>query len=215
LEQTVVQRFVAGPGHQAAIANDGKTTPEQLQERLAVLPEDARNGTIEEIAVGLRLEGANELEQSGVWDTGARLLIFDAESAPILDVSVGDLPRDGDWLLIEEPPQVVSGQVVSVRLVPGNGSDAERLRYGITPDRTPYGGWAATDEAGGSAGGALLLRTTYERDVALQPILTDTLDNLRGASRYDLLFSATWALAIAGLLTGAGWLWRLRPAREG
>lgn len=216
LEQTILQPFVAGPGHQAAIANDGKTTPEQLQERLAALPEDARNGTLEEITVGLRLEGASELQPSGVWDTGARVqIVVASESAPILDVAVDDLPRDGDWLSIENPPQVTSGQVVSLRLVPGDGPDAERLRFGVTPDRAPYGGWVANIEGGNSAGGALLLRTTYVRDVALRQIASDSLGNLRDAARDDLLFSTVWTLALAGLLAGGGWLWRMRPVREG
>ncbi len=215
LEQTVVQQFVAGPGHQAAIANDGKTTPEQLQDRLAALPEDARNGTLKEIGIGLRLEAANELQQSGVWDTGARLQIVYAEPAQILDLAIDDLPRDGDWLTIEEPPAVASGHVISLRLVPGDGADASNLRYGVTPDRVPYGGWDATSEDGRNAGGALLLRTIYERDVALWPVVTDILSNLRDTARDDLLFGAAWALMIAGLLTGAGWLWRLRPERKG
>jgi hypothetical protein len=214
LEQTVDQRFVAGPGHQAAIANDGKTTPVQFQERLAALPEDARTGTLLELAVGLRLEGANELEPSGVWDTGARLQLIGADAAPILDLSVDGLPRDGDWLTIEDPPTIVSGQVVSLRIVPGDGPDADRLRYGVIPDRAPYGGWFATNAAGDSAGGALLARTAYERNVALGSVVSDGLANLRDAARDDLLFGAAWALALAGMLAGAGWLWRLRPARD-
>jgi hypothetical protein len=214
LEQTVDQRFVAGPGHQAAIANDGKTTPEQFHERLAALPEDARTGTLLEIAVGLRLEGENGLEPSGVWNTGARLQLFRADAAPLLDLSMDDLPRDGDWLRIEDPPSITSGEVVNLRIVPGAGPDADRLRYGVIPDRAPYGGWLATNAAGESAGGALLLRTSYERNVALNSIVTDGLANLRDAAGADLLFGAAWALALAGMLTGAGWLCRLPPARD-
>ena len=214
LEQVVDQRFVAGPGHQAAIANDGKTTPEQFQERLAELPEDARTGTLLEIAVGLRLEGAGELEPSSVWNTFARVQLFGDDVAPLLDLSVDDLPRDGDWLRIEDPPSISSGEVVNLRIVPGAGPDADRLRYSVIPDRAPYGGWLATNAAGDSAGGALLLRTSYERNVAIGSVVTDGLANLRDAARDDLLFGAAWALALAGMLAGAGWLWRLRQARD-
>lgn len=216
LGQTIVQPFVAGPGTQAAIANDGDTTPEQLQERLAALPYDARNGKLLEIAVGLRLEGANEIEESGPWETGARLQVVRGTGAvPLINESVDSLPRDGDWVTLEALTSCCSGQVVSLRLIPGDGPDADRLRYGVTPDRAPYGGWVASNEGGGNAGGALLLRTTYERDVALRPILTEGLGNLDDAARDDLLFSAAWALALAGLLVGSVWLWRLRPLREG
>lgn len=216
LQQPVVQPFVAGPGHQAAIANDGKTTPEQFQERQAALPYDARNGTIEEIAIGIRLEGVDETQVSGRWQSGARVqIIDDSGTEMILDVAVDDLSRDGDWLTIEQPPSLPSGQVVNLRIVPGDGRDADRLAYGVTPDRAPYGSWMATNADGSSAGGALLLRTVYERDVALQPMLTGALGQLRDAARDDLSFSAVWAFALAGLLAGATWLWRLRPAREG
>lgn len=216
LRQTVVQPFVAGPGTQAAIANDGKTTPEQFQERLARLPYDARNGTIEEIAVGLRLAGVDEARDTGVWRTGARIqLIDDSGTEMLFDTSVDSLPRDGGWLTIGRPPSLTSGQVVNLRIVPGNGRDAERLQYGITPDRVPYGGWIASNADGGGAGGALLLRTTYERDVALRPVLTGAFRALRAAPRDDLRFSVVWALSLAGLLAGAGWIWNSRPARKG
>ena len=215
LEQTIDQRFVAGPGHQAAIANDGKTTPAQLQERLAALPEDVRDGTLEQIVVGLRLEGASELQPSGAWNTGARVQVVDADAALVFDAAVDALPRDGDWLRIDEPPALESGQVVNLRVVPGDGPDAGRLRYGVTPDRAPYGGWFATNAGGDSAGGALLLRTTYERNVALWSIVTDGLGNLRDAAGDDPLASVIWAIVLAGLLAGAGWLWRLQPVLEG
>jgi hypothetical protein len=215
LHQPVVQPFVAGPGHQAAIANDGKTTPEQFQERLAALPYDARTGTLDEINVGIRLEGVDEAQDTGSWRTGARIqLIDDSGTRTLLDIALDDLPRDGDWLTIEQPPSLSSGQVVNLRIVPGEGHDADRLQYGVTPDRAPYGAWMATNAAGSNAGGALLLRTVYERDVALRPMLTDTLHQLRDAAADDLAFSAVWAIALTGLLAGAGWLWRLRPVRE-
>jgi hypothetical protein len=214
LQQTVVQPFVTGPGHQAAIANDGKTTPAQFQERLAALPEDARNGTLQEIKVGLRLAGEQGIEESGTWSTDARVQIVDANGAVLLDTSLDALPRDGDWLRIEQPPDLAPGQVVDLRIVPGDGADAARLEYGVTRDRAPYGGWIATNEAGENAGGALLLRTTYERDVALRSIVGDAASNLRDGASSDVLFGALWVLALAGLVVAAGWFWR-KPAREG
>lgn len=216
LQQTVVQPFVYGPGHQAAIANDGKTTPEQFQERLAALPEDARDGKLLEIAVGLRLAGASEVEQFGTWNTGARLqVVRDADNAPLIDEPVDSLPRDGDWIRLDVPMPLMAGTIVSVRIIPGDGPDANRLLYGITPGRAPYGGWMATDEGGNTAGGALLVRTVYERDVAVRSLVADGIGALRDAARDDVVFSGIWLLLLAGILTGAGWLWRLQPAREG
>lgn len=215
LQQPIVQRFVTGPGHQAAIANDGKTTPEQLQERMALLPEDARTGTLVEIRIGLRLEGANELQRPGAWNSGARFRFVRNDDAAILfEGSIDNLPRDGDWLVIEQPPDIDDGQVVSLRIEPGTGSDAGMLRYGVTPDRAPYGGWiAVNDDAGGSsAGGALLLRTTYTRNIALRTIATDSLRNLADAARSDVLFGAAWAVSLTALVVSGGWLWRQRPA---
>jgi hypothetical protein len=216
LGQTVVQPFVYGPGHQAAIANDGKTTPEQFQERLAALPEDARDGELLEIAVGLRLAGASEIEQFGKWNTGARLqVVRDADNAPLVDEPVDSLPRDGDWITLDVPTSLMTGTIVSVRIIPGDGPDADRLHFGITPDRAPYGGWMATDEAGGAVGGALLVRTVYERDVDARSLASDGLETLRDAARDDIAFGGVWLLLVIGVLTAAGWLWRLRPAREG
>lgn len=213
LNRVIVQPFVAGPGHQAAIANDGKTTPEQFQQRLAALPEDARTGTLQTIDIGMRLEGANELQGSGRWSTGARVEIVDATGTRLLDRSLDDLPRDGNWLRIDDPPDIPAGSIVNVRIVPGDGPDAQRLRFGVTPDRAPYGGWVATDADGGSAGGALLLRTIYERNIAARSLVTDGLGNLRDGVTSDPVASVFWMLTLAGLLIGSGWVWRTRPAR--
>jgi hypothetical protein len=213
LGKMVEQRFVAGPGHQAAIANDGKTTPEQFQERLAALPEDARQGTLQEITIGLRLEGETEQQQFGIWETGARVQVLGEDGTLVFDVAVDGLPREDDWLRIDFPPALVPGQVVTLRIVPGTGDDAGRLQYGVTPDRAPYGGWMATNADGSNAGGALLLRTVYERDVALGSVVGDGFSNLRDAAGDDPLASTLWALALAGLLAGAGRLWRAGPAR--
>ncbi|HEX5164397.1 MAG TPA: hypothetical protein VFV93_03290 [Thermomicrobiales bacterium] len=213
LGQVVEQRFVAGPGHQAAIANDGKTTPAQFEERLTALPEDARRGALEEMTIGLRLDGEGEEQQFGVWETGARVQVLGPDGALVFDVAVDGLPREDDWLRIDFPPALVPGQEVTLRIVPGTGDDAGRLQYGVTPDRAPYGGWMATNADGSSAGGALLLRTVYKRDVALGSVVSDGFGNLRDAAGDDPLASALWALAMAGLLGGAGWLWRARPVR--
>jgi len=216
LQGTIVQQFVYGPGLQAAIANDGDTTPEQFQERLAALPDDVRDGELIEIVVGLRLAGESEIEQVGKWNTGARLqVVRGVETVPFIDVPVDSIPRDGDWIVLDAMAPLQTGEIVSLRLVPGDGPDAERLHYGITPSRAPYGGWMATDEAGSSAGGALLVRTVYERDVDARSLVEDGLGSLRTAARDDLVFSAGWLLILAGLLAAAGWIWRLQPSREG
>ncbi len=217
LQQPIVQSFVTGPGHQTAIANDGKTTPEQLRERMALLPEDARTGTLDEITIGLRLEGTSELQRPGAWNTGALFqFVSNDDTAILFEESIDTLPRDGDWLVIEQPPDLGDGQVVSLRIVPGNGPDADLLRYGVTPDRAPYGGWVASNEDAGrsSAGGALLLRTTYTRNIAVSTIVTDSIGNLADATRDDLIFSVVWGAALVGLLISFGWFWRQRHVGE-
>jgi|GEM_PF-5126469 len=215
LQQPVIQQFVTGPGHQAAIANDGRTTAAQFQERLAALPEDARTGTLLEIQIGLQLADDAGIEEFGNWNTGAIVRISGPDDALLYETPVDALPRDGDWLRIEEPPTIADGQIVTLRIDPGDGPDAGRLHYGVTRDRAPYGGWIAIHSGGESAGGGLLLRTTYERDVNLRSMASDTTSRLRGAFNDDLAFGVVWAVVLTSLLATAGWVWRLQQGREG
>jgi hypothetical protein len=141
--------------------------------------------------------------------------VRDADDTLLIDEPVDDIPRDGDWFVLDTTASLTTGEVASVRIIPGDGPDADLLHYGITPDRAPYGGWMATSDAGDTVGGALLVRTVYERDIDARTLMTDSLRSLREATRDDVVFSVFWLVLLAGLLVAAGWIWRLQPAREG
>ncbi|HMM41858.1 MAG TPA: hypothetical protein PKA95_08150, partial [Thermomicrobiales bacterium] len=79
LKATMIQPFLAGTGIAAAIADDPKTTPAELQQRQAALPADARSGGLDELRVALRLDA----EPGRAWQTGARLqLRYDPDRDP-------------------------------------------------------------------------------------------------------------------------------------
>lgn len=221
LTEPVEQVFVAGPGYFAAVANDPKTTPEQFQQRLAALPEDARSGDMIDIRLGLRLADDLPLE----WDTGAHAeltyapeynLISDLASTeqPVLaSYAIDALPRDGDWVSIDGLPDIEPGRAVVLRLIPGDGADADDLRYGITTDRAPYGGWMATDNDG-DLNGSLLLRTRYERDVDVSAIVGNAAENARAGIRNDLTFATFYIVGFASMAVAIVALRRLRLKRS-
>jgi len=100
LEAPLAQPFLAGSGIAAAIADDPKTTPIELQQRQAALPADARSGKLDELRVALRLDAASER----AWQTGARLQArYDPDRDPrfperefhVWDESDRWLPGDG------------------------------------------------------------------------------------------------------------------------
>ncbi|MCO5176202.1 MAG: hypothetical protein M9890_04400 [Thermomicrobiales bacterium] len=100
LTQSVEQPFLAGSGIAAAVADDPKTTPAELQARQAALPEDVRSGDLTEMRVALRLAE----DTGGAWQTGAQLALRYAperdERFPERDFSAWDaddiwLPGDG------------------------------------------------------------------------------------------------------------------------
>jgi len=79
LKTTLTQPFLAGTGIAAAIADDPKTTPVELQQRQAALPADARSGELDELRVALRLNA----EPGQAWETDARLhLRYDPDRDP-------------------------------------------------------------------------------------------------------------------------------------
>ena len=220
LVEPVEQVFVAGPGYFAAVANDARTTPEQFQQRLAALPEDARSGDLQGLSVGLRLPDDLPVR----WNTGARVelayapehdLASRANSTPgvLAGYEVDDLPRDGDWVRIETPPDLESGRVVRLRLIPGQGPDAGRLAYGVTVERAPYGGWMATTAAG-SIAGSLLVETTYERDVDLRGIVRQGIENVRDSVGSDAPFAALYLTALLALVATGMASWRSLPRRS-
>lgn len=224
MSQPMQQSFVTGPGYAAAMANDGRTTPAQYQQRHAALPEDAREGDLVDLRLGLRLDPAIQ----GAWNTGATVQIlydpdrdfvsnasdmpYPDDAAPLFEASVDALPRDGDWLLIVDPPALPSGRVAALRIVPGAGPDALSLHIGLTPQRAPYGGWLATDDAGHDLAGALLLRTRYDRDVDATGVSSSAVSRLESAARSDTPFMAALVLALAALAGTATVL--LRPVPE-
>ncbi|HUG15918.1 MAG TPA: hypothetical protein VMM78_12985 [Thermomicrobiales bacterium] len=220
----VQQSFVAGPGYAAAMANDGRITTEDYQQRHAALPDDAREGALVDLRIGLRLEP----EAQGAWDTAATVQIVPAPQhdvlnpghplydspSPIYEAPVDALPRDGDWLLIDDPPELPSGLVFAVRVVPGDGPDAGALRVGLTPGRVPYGGWRAVDASGADLNGAMLVRTRYDRDVEAWGVVSSGAARLRDAARADTAFMALWALCLGGLCVAGARLRRPRTTEE-
>lgn len=96
LTQTVEQPFLAGSGISAAVADDPKTTPVELQERQAQLPDDARSGDLSEMRLALRLADATD----SAWQTGAQVTLRYApehdERFPERDFSAWD--ENDIWL---------------------------------------------------------------------------------------------------------------------
>jgi hypothetical protein len=133
---------------------------------------------------------------------------------PLLDVSIDQLERDGDWLVLTDPPPVAPGLAVSLLVVPGAGADAGELEYGSTPGRIPYGGWQSTDAAGNPLDGALLVQTRYERDVALTSVAGSAWTQLRAGARDDPSFMLLWLAGLAGVGAAALRLRRPRQSRE-
>ena len=140
-----------------------------------------------------------------------RPIYADTSAAPAFDASLDDLPRDGDWLRITRPPDLASGAVVALRIVPGGRPDAGRLEYGLTIGRAPFGGWFAHDDAGAALNGALLVSTRYERQVKLGGVLHAALARVRRGARADPGFVVLYALVLAALALGAACLLLRRP----
>ncbi|RIK39251.1 MAG: hypothetical protein DCC58_15535, partial [Chloroflexi bacterium] len=198
LGATVEQVFIAGPGTSAAIDNDATTTQEQFLARHTALPEDARSGRLDELRVGVRLA-----DDTGVaWATGARLLLLGDDGAVLAEYPIDSLPRTGDWLTVSDPPNPPSGAAVRLQLKPGDGPDAERLEFGLTSDRAPFGGQRAAvlgpDGERQELPGALLVWTRYERDVDLRGVLHTAGASLRGGIERDPAFGLLW---LGGLVT--------------
>jgi hypothetical protein len=133
-----------------------------------------------------------------------------SEQPALMDVAIDTLPRDGDWVRVTQPPEVESGHIVSLRLVPGDGN----LEYGTTPDRMPYGGWMATADDGVALSGALLVETRYDREVAIGSVTGAALSRVWAGARNDALFAGGWLLAFVGMVAAAAWLRAARPGRS-
>ena len=208
------QAFISGPGNSAAIQNDATTTPQEYLARQATLPADARHGTLDRLEIGLRVAD----QEHGEWHTGARIELAYADEVDglnpggpaLLDTVVDDLPRAGDRVVLDGLPELESGRVVVIRLVPGDGVDSDRLEVAITPHRAPYGGWRSVvdDEF---QRGAIVFQTVYERDVALGEVVDAGIARVSDAG---VVFVVLYALAMGGLAVLAMILWR-RPVRRG
>lgn len=203
LDREIEQSFITGPGYSAVIENDPGTTPEEYLERLAQLPEDARNGELKQLRLGLRLSGRNDM----AWNTGARLQLSYLEGQPVAEVSVDQLPRSGERVEVQDLPEIEPGRVMLVRLIPGDGPDAQRLQAGLTPNRAPYGGWRAVSN-GQELPGALVFDTRYVRDVAVGEIVRAGATRVANAGP---TFLAVFGLTVCGLLGSALLLWRKAP----
>jgi hypothetical protein len=161
-----------------------------------------RATTTERYAEGTRLEAGMPVAGEVVFRPHY------APSPPLLDREVDRTPRHGDWLVIDDPPHVPDGLLVALRLVPGAGPDASHLRYGLTPGRVPYGGVRAVDAQGVQQSGALLVQTSFTRNVALRSILADAARRLRSSAGDDLPFTLAYVLGLGSLSAAGVWLWR-------
>jgi hypothetical protein len=215
LDRQFDQALISGPGYSAAVENDPRTTPEQYLERHAELPEDARHGDLNRLRVGVRMTDG----ESGMWQTGARLQILYSDfpetevtqvSAPIVDVAVDDLPRDGDRVVLTDIDQVESGRAIVLRIIPGTGPDSHRLQLGISPERAPYGGWRATAN-GEIQRGALVFDTRYERDVDLRDAARVAWRRMTGEGSG---FLTAYGILVGVLATTGVVVWRA-PGRNG
>jgi hypothetical protein len=132
---------------------------------------------------------------------------------PLLDIGIDQLERHGDWVVLTDLPPVEPGLAIGLWVVPGTGTDAGELEYGITPGRVPYGGWQSIDATGNQLDGALLLQTRYERDVALWSVAGSAWSQLRAGVREDRSFMLFWLAGLAGVGVAALRLRRPRQVR--
>lgn len=206
VDREIRQPFITGSGYSATIDNDPATTPEEFLERNAALPDDAREGRLDRVRIGLRLSGR---EDTG-WDTGARVQIraVDGEGGAVVDVAVDELARSGDRVFLTDLPDIPSGSVFEIVVLPGSGPDSDRLQLGITPHRAPYGGWRAST-GGDELRGAMVFGTRYERDVALGEVFDEGISRIGNAG---IAFLLLYGVAFGGLLLGVVYL--AGPARR-
>ncbi len=160
-------------------------------------------------AIGLRLLPDNPYEEGTLQsDPGAdvafrpRFHIGD----PLLDVSIDQLQRDDDWLVVRDLPELMPRSTVRLTIVPGDGPDTDDLQFGIARDRWLYGTWGATNADRVSFRGALFLQTRYERDVDLRGTLGSATAALRDGVSDDAVFAGIWLLLLSASTIGGGWL---------
>jgi hypothetical protein len=206
LENELEQTLIVGTGYSAAIENDPNTSPEVFLERLSALPSDATSGELTEIRIGLRLTDNGE----GPWQTGTRIqlerLDFPGSGEPevVIEFDVDGLLRSGERVIISDLPELDAGEVISVRLLPGDGVQSGLVEVGLTTSRAPYAGWKATS-GGVEQAGALVFETRYVRDVSLSGVVAAAWSRFSGR---DIGFLTLWGIAIGGLIAGIGVVYR-------
>jgi hypothetical protein len=211
LDREMQQALIVGTGYSAAIENDQSTSPEAFLERLSALPSDATSGELVELRVGLRVTGGED----GQWTTGARIqlerLEFPGRGEPevLVQLDVDELPRARERVIIRDLPELAAGQILSVRLLPGDGVQSGLVEVGLTTSRSPYAGWKATS-GGEELAGALVFETRYVRNVSVSGIVSAAWDRLAGAESGFLLL---WGFVTAGLAASVIVLHR-RPMKD-
>jgi hypothetical protein len=125
----------------------------------------------------------------------------------LFEAGLAVLPRDGDWVIIDDPPSLAAGTVAE--LVLRQAGEPTGWEYGRTPDRAPYGGWLATEDIDDAdQPGALLFTAVYSRDVAAGALVREGVSDLRNAFSADPGFALVYGGLLAGAVVAAGVLGR-------
>lgn len=139
-----------------------------------------------------------ELRVGGLAQAGDLIFrpLYDAV-APLYEADLAELPREGDWVVIESPPALAAGTVAE--LVLWQTSNPSGWEYGKTQRRAPYGGWLAEAPDGhAETEGAVLFETIYERDVAVSALVRGGVADLRATLAGDGWFALFYGAMLAG-----------------
>lgn len=209
-----LQPFVVVAGYTTVIENDPETTPGQLIERVAELPEDTQDATLDEIHVRVRpVEGMTPDPGTAleIWtgvtvdpETGG----YSLEGATLAaEIPVSTLEWDDDAAVVPDPPQAEPGSVMVIRLVPGSSAPGS-WEFAITPNRAPYGGWAASVESD-ELSGALAFQTIFDQPTDTSGLAGHAFDRLSDGFIGDplllIVYGVLACLAAGGLFVA---LWR-------
>ncbi len=157
LDAAVQQRITVAPGYTALVENDPGTDAATLRERIPELPDDVRSSDLVAILIAARPV------EDQPFDTALTVTVTQEESseAPVVS-QLEELEVDGDWLVVRDFPDVFARDIIDVELGPAAGWE-----YGITVDRVPYGGFAASLQADDGSQeplrGSLAYETIFEQ----------------------------------------------------
>lgn len=167
LDATVSQRIVVAPGYTALIENDPGTDPATLIERIREVPDDVRSAELVEIRIAVRSGD----DQAFVPDLTVTTSVENS-TEPAVVAGFEDLEFDGDWLIVRMLPQAGAGDIIMIEVGPAAGWE-----YGLTVDRIPYGGFAASIAAGDaesrSLSGSLGYETVFEQSTDRSRLLEE------------------------------------------